>query len=396
MSSPYQYSSRSSAPATGEKSPDATASAMELGGRAQQVALEDLPTVVRLAVKYNVGGGGGCVILAYFIGNVLNVGFPLLIFAGATGSLPVGIGFAALAFVSNAGNMAGPNYAKSPLLLAVLHAQADEVAKTVKGFVIFTTIFFSALVMPVAFVYLITPNIINTQMFGPKSYTIALSFAIASCAGMVLVVPMGALGMVFEKVQREWCKRINTYLQQVQERLLKIADGVDSPEDMIARLALLQEENETWAREMNQAYSTQSGLTLPITLTWSFFPLAMIALPSSDDTRLAQVVVLTSFAAFFQVMFIVQLTGLTKVNMAWERSKARLLNDARIQLLRLNTVGVHGAFARWLQNHELNAARACGVKVTLKLLRSSAGAIGSVFILASYLVLRENLSGLLE
>ena len=33
-----------------------------------------------------------------------------------------------------------------------------------------------------------------------------------------------------------------------------------------------------------------------------------------------------------------------------ERGTARLLNDARIQLLRLNTLGVHGAFARWLQN----------------------------------------------
>ena len=250
--------------------------------------------------------------------------------------------------------------------------------------------------MPVAFVYLITPNIINTQMLGPESYMISLSFAIASCLGMILVLPMGALGFVFEKVQREWCKRINIYLQQVQERLLKIADGVDSPEDMIARLALLQEENEAWAREMNHAYSMQNGFALPSMLIWSFFPLAMIAFPSPEETRLAQVVVLISFAAFFQIMFIVQLTGLTKVNMAWERGKARLLNDARIQLLRLNTVGVHGAFARWLQNHELNAARACGVKVTLKLLRSSAGAIASVFILASYLVLRENLSGLLE
>ena len=92
----------------------------------------------------------------------------------------------------------------------------------------------------------------------------------------------------------------------------------------------------------------------------------------------------------------VQLTGLTKINMVWERGTTRLLNDARIQLLRLNTLGVHEAFARWLQNHELNAARAGGVKVTLRLLRSSAGAIGSVFILATYLVLRENLSGLLE
>ena len=77
--------------------------------------------------------------------------------------------------------------------------------------------------------------------------------------------------MVFELVQREWCKRINIYLQQVQERLLKMADGVDSPEDMIAKLALLQEENEAWAREMNHAYSTQNGLSVPTTLTWSFF-----------------------------------------------------------------------------------------------------------------------------
>lgn len=389
----YTYSPEPSS--TAEKVQDnAVFSAMELGD-CTRIALEDLPTVVRLAVKYNVGGGGCCIRLTYFIGNLLNVGFPLLIFAGATGSLPVGIGFAVLAFASNAGNVLTPNYAKSQLLLALLHAQADEVAKTVKGFVIFTTIFFSALVMPIAFVYLITPNIINTQMFGPKSYMIALSFAIASCLGMAIVLPITALGMVFEKVQLEWCKRINIYLQQVRERLLKIADGEASPEDIIARLALLQEENETWARVMNQAYSMQNGLTLPISLTWSFFPMAMIAFPSSNDTRLAQVIVLISFAAFFQIMFIVQLAGLTKVNMAWERGKVQLLNDARIQLLRLNNLGVHGAFSRWLQNHELNAARACGIKVTLKLLRSSAGAIGSVFILASYLVLRENLSGLL-
>ena len=95
--------------------------------------------------------------------------------------------------VSNVGYLTGPNYAKSPLLLAVLHAQASEIAKTVKGFIVFTTIFFSALVMPVAFVYLITPNIINTQMFGPESYMISLSFAIASCLSMILVLPMGAL-----------------------------------------------------------------------------------------------------------------------------------------------------------------------------------------------------------
>ena len=233
--------------------------------------------------------------------------------------------------------------------------------------------------MPVAFVYLITPNIINTQMLGPESYMISLSFAIASCIGMILVLPMGALGMVFEKVQREWCKRINIYLQQVQERLLKIADGVDSPEDMIARLALLQEENEAWAREMNHAYSMQNGLSVPTTLTWSFFPLAMIAFPSPEETRLAQVVVMDILrSAFSQIMFIVQLTGLTKA-IGVERGQS----TAAQRCAHTTSSTKHRRRARricpGLQNHELNAARACGVKVTLKLLHSSAGSIAGVY-----------------
>ena len=406
MSSAYQYSSTaSSSSAATHNTAATTVCEMELGGRKLEmpaaaiprvdVTLEDLPPVLRFCVAYNAGGSGCCIKLVFFAGSALNSAFPFLIFASATGSLAIGVAFSVLAFLSNGGSMVGPNYPKSPLLLAVLHAQADEMGKAVKGFLVITTVFFSAIVMPVAFLFLITPNIINTRMLGPESYTISLALAIASCLSMPVVLPMSALSVLFEKVQLEWCKRIDIYLRQVQGRLLKIADGADSPEEVIASLAELQEENEAWAREMNGEYSTLNGVSALNTLAWSFLPLAMIAVPTDADTRLAQVIVLSCFAAFFQLIFVSQLTGLTKVNMAWDRGTARLLNDARIQLLRLNTLGVHGAFASWLQNHELNAARASGVKVTLKLLRSSAGAIGSLFILATYLVLRENLSGLL-
>ena len=42
----------------------------------------------------------------------------------------------------------------------------------------------------------------------------------------------------------------------------------------------------------------------------------MIAIPTTA-TSAPQIVVLICFAAFFQLLFVVQLTGLTKVNMVW-------------------------------------------------------------------------------
>ena len=104
----YKYSSEPPA----EKVPDSTVSAMELGGRTH-IVLEDLPTVVRLAVKCNAGAGGCCVMLT-LIGNLANAASCLF---PEGDRKPSGIGFAALAFVSNVGYLTGPNYAKSPLLL---------------------------------------------------------------------------------------------------------------------------------------------------------------------------------------------------------------------------------------------------------------------------------------
>ena len=231
-------------------------------------------------------------------------------------------------------------------------------------------------------------------MFGEHSFMITVVLIVIAWVGTVGATLMGGLGMVTEKVMTEWCSRIDTYLLAVQKQLLNVGNGA-GVEKAVADVAMLQEKHEVWAREMNRAYGRQNGIYIPLLLLWSFMPLAMIAVPSEDATRLPQVIVLVSFASFFVLFFVQHLTGLTKVNMTWERGTTRLLNDARIQLLRLNTLGTHGAFARWLKSHELNAARAGGVKVTLTLLRSSAGAVGSAFVLASYLVLRENLSGLL-
>ena len=387
--------------------PDAAVDSLELGGRkrpdgapnvigaaAAVVTLNDLPPLLRFAVKYNVTSSCGNR-AAYVVASLLLASFPFLLFAGATGNLPIGVVFCVVGTLSNISALTQPDFAKHKRLLAFLHSRADEVTKAVKGMFIGSIIFFCGLLMPMTFVFLATPNIIDTHMLGEDTYAIVVALTVCVYVGAIGTNVMGALGMVFEQVQLEWCARIEVYLQQVREHLLKVSEGANA-EDVIAGLASVQEENEAWAREMNQSFSKANGLMVPLSLIWSFLPLAMIAVPSAEETRLAQVVTLSVLAAFFQLIFATSLTGVTKVNLTWERGTARLLNDARIQLLRLNTVGAHGTFDRWLQNHELNAARAGGVKVTLSLLRSSVGAVGSLFILTTYLVLRENLSGLLE
>ena len=281
----------------GHKQPDAmctTSSANDnTGATAAAAILADLPPTLRLAVKYSGNASSGMVAFQV-AGSILNAAFPFLLFAGATGSFAIGLVFAILAIASNLLNLTAPRYRTPPMLLAVLRSQADEVAQAVRTFIVGGIIFFSGLLV-IIFHFLVTPNIIGTQMFGEESYTVAVVLTVFAFMGLVATTTMGVLNMVSEKVMAEWCSRINAYLLEVQERLLKVADGANIP-DVIAGLAEAQEKNEVWAREMNRAYSTQNGVILPMMLAWSFLPLAMIAIPTDDDTRLAQVVVLICFA----------------------------------------------------------------------------------------------------
>lgn len=357
--------------------------------------VDDLPTVVRLAVRYHAKSSPFLSVLFALL-NVANSLFPLLIFSSATSSLNIGIAFAVLAYLSQMTALAGPNFSKSPLLIQVLHAQGREVEKGIKGFIFSAVLFFGGVIMPISFHFLIKPTMVAQKWFGEHSYTVALTLMILSLVGMFGALPMNALGMVFEKVQSEWCRRIEAYMKRVREILLDVAEQSDTMEGAIANLAAIQEQNEEWARGMNAAFSTINSVTPPLLLSWTFMPLAMLAIPSNTGPRLVQVLVLCGFAAFFFMMFLVMLSGMTKVNIAWEQACGRLLNDARIQLLRLNKLGMDGRFELWLAKHELNAARSLGgMKVTLTRLRQSAGAFSSLFVVATYLILREELRNML-
>ena len=72
--------------------------------------------------------------------------------------------------------------------------------------------------------------------------------------------------------------------------------------------------------------------------------------------------------------------------MVWEQQKIFLLNDAKVIL---NLKFPKENFESWLNNHNANAARIFGTKLTFAKMRQTTGALTSVLGVVLYVLLRE-------
>ena len=94
------------------------------------------------------------------------------------------------------------------------------------------------------------------------------------------------------------------------------------------------------------------------------------------------------------LVFIGVMHGIAKPNLMWEHMKVRLLNNPRTQRV-VASIGWADRWEAWLNLHELNASRAFGAKVTTNLMRKVGGSIASLFAIVVYLLLREQVRGML-
>ena len=197
-------------------------------------------------------------------------------------------------------------------------------------------------------------------------------------------------------VNTTWKGKISHYLERVAHELLDVETGKVL---VMARLAVEQSRAEAFAVNMNEIMSPVNGTMNLLYIVWIFAMLAMLGVPSdaTGATRGMQVGLLAVMSSLFTVMTIRALVALTGPNRHWESEKKRLLNDPRIQSL----VGINGEytferFDTWLDGHELSALRAFGIPVTQRLTRSAGSVLVSTFAVVMYVVLREELRGLIE
>ena len=166
----------------------------------------------------------------------------------------------------------------------------------------------------------------------------------------------------------------------------------------MARLAVEQSRVEAFATAMNSMTSTINGLNNLLFVLCALAMLAMLGAPTNatGTRRIIQVVVLVLMIFVMIISLCKNLIALTGPNRHWEHEKKRLLNDPRIQ----SSVGINGKynferFDHWLDAHELSALRAFGIPVTLSLTRSAASLLVSAVTIGTYVVLREELRGLI-
>ena len=371
----------------------------------QTITINDLSYILQLAVKFNASSSSSskcfCVISSMCI-----FGFPFLLFTAATRSLTIGLVLGSAGALSNLIALANPNYMdpKNALLLKIMHENTAKFEASIKGMVLGLTIFFTLIFFPMVMYFLVIPVVAEGLLLGPNSYIICWILMPLSVIGNYCISCSSSLQMIFSEVQTVWNQRIESYLKQVREKLLDLDSDVESDskehslKHIMNDIAHIQEKNEQWARSINSAFATTNGITIVVPGIWVFLPLIELAFTTADSSseRVIQVIMLCLFSSLFMVFFVMNLNSVTKPNRMWTSATVRLLNDARIQLLLLGKLGSNNRFEIWLDQHELAAVRGLGgIKITVNKLRQASGFVGSLFALVMYLVLREELRGMM-
>ena len=358
----------------------------------------DCPEPLRFWLRWDPGYSWGNMIIQTVSQNILNtafVSFPFM--AAVTNSVVIGAAMSAFNIASIFANLGMKNTHPDALRFYAEHpAAAVRIAQACKSASVGTTCFHVVL-NSIAWVFLIEPSsragALSTIDIPPT--TMAVLFWVGLVSGSAFNFMNQIQGVLSVEASKVWKSKITEYFGHVAQELLTVHKGTVN---VMARIAEEQETVETFALGMNRVLA---AINMQSVLLLSFVVVVMLCmtLPSDADetTRYIQLGLLGPLACICFRYFISFLRAMTSVNEHWQREKRRFLNDARVQQL----VGAHGVyhfdrFDVWLEEHELSALRAFGVRVTVHLQRSLASVLITTFVFGLYFILREELRGLLE
>ncbi len=376
---------------------------------ARHAHLEDLPRVLRLAIRVSASANKAVFLLV----SALAASPAFFLFAAVTQNVLMGAILCGLCFASYSMQMALPNLRdpRNALFLDILAEHPKDAVQNVKANALGNTIIWCLVINPIVAAFLVVPTL-GEGKGGMHLASDATLWAIeiaTGCVAQFVFNCMGAMSFLVVDVQKEWCRKIQAYLSFVRDSLVEAPAlmvsaaaaedgraGVQVRDSVMRRIADAQQHYEAWARQCNGALSTMNTFMLAVTFMWVFVPVILLAAASAsgtndDDVRAVQVAVLLAVSAFFVAMFLLLLGAITKPSSAWSVAKRSLLNDARVRDAPFKLTQ-HDQFEAWLAEHELNAMRGvAGIKISVEKLRAAGGFVASLFVLCMYFILREDL-----
>lgn len=277
---------------------------------------------------------------------------------------------------------------------------------------------FDLVFIPLATWFCIVPLSLS-DLFGPNTYRNTIILWSLPCVSLIFSLPFEISRGLVGEIGRVWKTKIDDYLESVRETLLEENhrppkkddlrgleagaaishstttndeddhDGSTSTTTITEQLSSKHARVEQWAREVTRSTSTANNSTVVFSV---FMLLACIVAIASggENTTVASVVVLSLFALMVLMWLMAALRQIAAPNVAWTEACVRLLNDPRVKEA-ISRLEWSDRWEEWLRMHELNANRAFGMKVTMSRMQSVSSAVGSIFAVVMYVLLRQEL-----
>ena len=240
-------------------------------------------------------------------------------------------------------------------------------------------VLFPLCLTPLAWYFFIYP-LAMTEMLGESTYVITIVSAGLATVGVIPYALLFSTQPLSEQVSLVHISKIKKYLSKIRGIIL--SDNAEDGVALVDKLSHEQAKIEKWIIAINNGMTTFNSLMQLFLFINNLINLIIIASLNS----IGPIIFITSLAIFAWVMLANGLYALAKPNMVWEQQKIFLLNDAKVIL---NLKFPKENFESWLNNHNANAARVFGTKLTFTKMRQATGALTSVFGVVLYVLLRE-------
>ena len=256
---------------------------------------------------------------------------------------------------------------------------AKKISENMFSSAVWTCVLFPCLATPAAWYFFIYP-LATTKMLGESTYAITI---VSGGLATVSVIPYSLLYStqpLSDQVSLVHISKVKEYLSKIRDIIL--SDNGEDGVSLVDKLSHEQAKIEKWIIAINNGMTTFNSLMQLFLFINNLISLIIIGSLNS----IGAIIFVTVVTLFSWVTLANGLYALVKPNMVWEQQKIFLLNDAKVIL---NLKFPKENFESWLNNHNANAARIFGTKLTFAKMRQTTGALTSVLGVVLYVLLRE-------
>ena len=314
-----------------------------------------------------------------------------------------------IAFLFAAGGAADvyfqPDFSRGFFLSILLNdlSRTEKIDKALKRGIMGNAV--TMTIIGFAFTYFFVVPFANSKLLGEHTFIVTvIGTTISLVAGTAVNILGVGPSIIVPHLQDKWENEVKGYLKRVRKTLIledeevaHIEDGKSKTSWIVNKLSIEQMKIDQFARSFSDGVGKYYGQSAVIMVVFLSICIIIIITPSiGGQARASVLICFILFGALMLLWVYVVLQGLSQPNCVWEETRRKLLSDAKIQQAKIEMGWTVEVFNEWIENHECRGMRVFGIQVTYSIVRKSYSAVASFLTIGLYLLVRDEVRGILS